>query len=1554
MARVEQGISNPNPQADAHLATTVGRKRTNTSAGGRRVTASAQESKERYRETAKDDKKFEEFAFALTGKTAGERTPKENAALKQLRQEMRNGEISPEFVEADPANSSGDDRLPTGVRGAYVSGGKGRQGRVLISPSLRGRQLERTSDEEQGEAVADRAAQLGIGVADGDAGARISGVVNGRAVTRKTDPALFKNAASDTVTVVSNGEVVEAEADAQSGSPAQTTLTIEFKKGSKAQSEVQYYDETTQQWITVATGNDGNGNATVTVPGHVTLDKIRINNLRDGGTYQGNGTNARSSFASNGTTIGFEDKNDDDSFDDVKVTTTAVLNQPPAPSADGTEPFNVRGPDGQAYNLNDPNQREAYLKQFDKDGNGYLYADEAAEAFGGTAEHGQWIVRMYGTSNTDRTNVGIPVSENDANNTIGVDQMIADGSLFLYTDADGSTRYAVDLAGATPETAANAMIRAEAQRRKEDGDERPMAQIIWEIETRGMNAQEMDWATDHLFGDKDPLNPDNGHADAIAENFGFRNERGDKQLVKASMVQIFSQGALKINQDKGDHISISAHREPKPPAAYWEQIYGGGVDELEGPSSDDDDGHLTLNFTTDETVTVYATIYDPVTKTWSKKRIYTRPAGGPDQVNIIVPLEPGQQVGEFSIETEAGGERTVSQPGPEVFGKPAWSSQESGNAVSTHFFETSANGNDYKDVEMTWMPPASTYTRHETQYEAYGGKPTIETYGTQSWGNALAANPNLQVQYYDPNAAGGGQWQAVPPGQDISIDNSHRNAPPVEPQMRVVDTSTNTVVAGAEVPGTMKRIKSHDGTTTFYFSVTGSGTTDFNDVAVKTTPSVATGASGPPTPDVEMGNFVDVPIENELYPEQPLGAVHPGMTFEEAFPMLPSDEQDAAIQHQATRLFVDEITNQPEGSNAKILHNLLVTKQLAQSGEYQGEVDMAALDKDIQKYSKKADVVAIRQKAEQDITSRIVGGDPKTRAAEAEAWLLSPETRIALAAMPPEKRQAFIQKAISKVMALDPAAGARVYEGLTTNLYKGVAAEDVALEKSALAAVADQKEANGLPLTAEEQKAKDDVEAAAADTFETVTTKLRGVGGAASRLASSLETWAKGSPGQASKFLSHFTKNLNEGMTFEQAVSGALKSSGAPARVAADMTQLMAIDVASAVLGGMGMIFGVFAVGQDFAKLANGGDFTAEDRLNLTADIFATLGGVSTTGKRIISLVDPGNTKSSLHKLHEFQVADQAFDQTFQEYKAANQIHQANTERVASAEERVANAEETVRTTPEPENYDPLATPEDMTPEQALWDAAIEERDAALAEKEAADAAWAESSIELRKARRNTQTAYNLARSKQEEAKIALGKDPRIPGSASKEVWTELEPDYVSVNDEGKQILVGGEPEDLVLFSKIHKEQWKDPAIMAQAEREAATAPWYRSAKFTTGLKVVGALGDAASIFYGVGAAMKADQLRQAGDTTDAALEGTQAAVLIGGGAVGIAGLISGLAGWEAAAALFGPVGIVLGLAGFAIAAVTWARSEQEAKAIQQKTYKDFINNTGTGREYAR
>ncbi|MEM6341652.1 MAG: hypothetical protein AAF729_10940, partial [Pseudomonadota bacterium] len=463
MSHVEYGISNETPDTLAALIPNAAPKKQKRKERGSRTDQAANKSKQKYKDIAEDDHKFEDFAFALTGKTADERTPEENAALAQLRKEMRNGEISPEVLEADPANSGGDNRLPPGARGAYISGEPGEEGRILLSPNLRGGQLQRTSDEEQGEALADRAEELGITVADGDVGARVSRVASGGSVTREDDPDLFTDQESDTVMVVSDGEVVEAEADAGS-----------------------------------------------TPAGH-----------------------------------------------------------PPPPDTN----YAIGG-NGTTYDISTEQGKMDYLSSFDSDGNGWLSASELAQVEGISEDQANRLVKVYGMANK-KGQYFIPATVETGFEGAGVDNMVNDGTVEIFTSGPGKGHYAdVRFGEISPNSAANAMIRAAGHRSytdaRKDGKagDKGVSDFTREVEAEGMTADEMGAASNFVFGDRKPLNSSNGHARAIVGDF----TGSDDGRVKAGDLEaIFETGAIQIaptdhtSDAPEDFVPISAHRGKRPP-----------------------------------------------------------------------------------------------------------------------------------------------------------------------------------------------------------------------------------------------------------------------------------------------------------------------------------------------------------------------------------------------------------------------------------------------------------------------------------------------------------------------------------------------------------------------------------------------------------------------------------------------------------------------------------------------------------------------------------------------------------------------------------------------------------------------------------------------------------------------------------------------------------------------------------------------------------------------------------------------------------------------------
>jgi hypothetical protein len=276
---------------------------------GGRIQKSGQASMQKFSDIAKNDAKFEDFAFALTGKTAAERTPAENRALKQLRQEMLEGKIAPEFVEADKANGRGGNKLPCGAGGSYKSCGEGKQGRATISGNLRGKQLQKATDGEMGNALVDRARQLGIGVADGDAGARVSDAACGCNAKQASEPMPAKMEAPEAHGCGETGASSECDSSAEAQRAPQTQdAEVYFKPGDGDQMSLYYKDPNTGDWIKVADQGqaDENGLVQIKLPPGVGAEDLAMRNESTGTWYSGSGSDQAAPGAEGGRAqVGF-------------------------------------------------------------------------------------------------------------------------------------------------------------------------------------------------------------------------------------------------------------------------------------------------------------------------------------------------------------------------------------------------------------------------------------------------------------------------------------------------------------------------------------------------------------------------------------------------------------------------------------------------------------------------------------------------------------------------------------------------------------------------------------------------------------------------------------------------------------------------------------------------------------------------------------------------------------------------------------------------------------------------------------------------------------------------------------------------------------------------------------------------------------------------------------------------------------------------------------------------------------------------------------------------
>lgn len=1509
-----------------------------------RAQQAGQKSQQKFQNVAKDDQQWEDLAFALTGKTADQRTTAENRVLKQLRQEIREGKIDPEVVVAGPANGSGSDKLPAGVRGAYVTGGDGEQGRVLISDGLRGQQLQSTSDEEQGEAVADRAAQLGIGVADGDAGARISGVANGQTVTKDSNPDLFTDQDSDTIEVMSDGQVVEAEADA--GAQPMQNIEIWFRKDAKDDTEVWYFHE--GEWHRASTKSDGNeesGYTTAQIPADVSPEHIAVKNTSTGDWLPANGANAKNVITPNGTDLHFEDRKDgDDSFDDVNIRMTGQTVSVNAPDHNGNT-VDMSTNDGQAQ----------YLASFDgSDGtapDGQLSKQELINA-GVPEEKADRLTRLYGTA-SDNGSFSIPTSTENSGveglDGVGINAMIDEGVLTVSgTGASKDYGIEIDFNRVSGSTFANAMIRSEAARRKVDGTDAEkamtMSELIWDVSVNGMTAGQMDTATDVVFGDRDAMNGD--HAKAITQNFGlpFKSENGgtEQRMTKASLEAAFTNGAIEPLQDGGHFISFNSHTDVRAPGEFFDQELSPDAEaDTANTPLPPDEGHMHLSFTTDEPVTVYANVRQ-ANGSIKQVKVYTHKAGGPETVHIDVPLEPGQTVEEIWV-GGPNGERRPSQPGPGM--PPPWpTTQTQADGTVTQYYETSdgSAGSDYNDVVINWAPPGTTYRRHATQYDRKEGLPANETYETNVRG-AATADPDLQLQYWDP---GTGTWQPMLNGPStITQDNTNRSTPPQQPQLRVFDTRTNKVVAGAEVPGSVKTIQTYDGGTTTYFDVNlGDGRPE-PDLIVTTRPQGSvSGASGLP-PHIVQGRYVPVPEgENHLVPETPVGHVTTDSTPNEVAPTLPTDEQEHEMRQQGEATFLDVLANQPEGSNGKTLYNLLVAKSMVTSGQYKGEVNLAQIEKDIETYFNKPDVQKLMQDTNHDVAQDVMKEDPTLLAEEAAADLTSPEVKTALANMPPEEREAFIQDAVRKLALLDPEVAAQVQHELTVNALEGVAVEDLSGHLNDLADSADAKEARGEVPTPEEKEAQQAVEAAALDTFDHVVS-FRGAGSALGTVGqAAVSTWAKQNPQQARKVLAQYTQNLQNGMPVEQAMTHALESQGVPKNIKGHFSKLAKTNLGLTILGGLGAAFSILAVAQDAIKASGGENLTTEDKLDFAADVLASAGAIVTTGKGFNDFRTSGKTPSTLKAVAEFEAAHYAFHAEFAAYKRADQAHSENVNAQTEAEREAEAADaELAASDAELERLNEEGGTEvEFAAAEQRNQTAVDRATAADKELDLATENAEASGSALEAQKQETQNAYNLAKKAQKTARDTVTTDPLAPPEARQNLNAEL-------THEPADPETGLRPrnaQENTLWDSLDHNEWRDASVTADAE-----APTFATRIFA--LKTLGLVSSAGDIMYGINAAKSAEEFAEMGDTEDAAVESLKAVGLLGGAAAGLFEFGASAAGFEAAAVSAGPVGIAFG----AVFAVGWAAAKvyekHRATVLQQESEKEFINGTGTGKTYA-
>lgn len=384
---------------------------------------------------AGDAARWENFTFALTGKTKSQRTEAENTGLEQLRKEILSGDINPSFVFADGES----DVLPDNVNGAFVAGTAGEQGRVILRPAMTAAQRSKTGREEFSEAVVSRAETLGISIADGDAGARGAIVLAGGTVTLTSHPDLFTSQPDDTAEVTSQGETVVASADA-SGSKTPSSDTV-------GHSGAPYVTSTTSGMIDFLITFDG---------------------------------------------------------------------------ADGT------APDGKL----------SAVELSHVPGISQAQAQQLVKVYGVADENGEYFIPASADPNSGDAYIGRYLGA-------GTDDMLEDGVLSPQFSGMDVVLF-VDLTKVSGASASHAMMRAEGLRRfnaasPEEKVAKGVVGFTKEVYLGGMTAEQMDYASDAVFGDTKPLN--SGNRLTLLTRFAGSNSG----IVKQDDIQaMFDSGAIRI------------------------------------------------------------------------------------------------------------------------------------------------------------------------------------------------------------------------------------------------------------------------------------------------------------------------------------------------------------------------------------------------------------------------------------------------------------------------------------------------------------------------------------------------------------------------------------------------------------------------------------------------------------------------------------------------------------------------------------------------------------------------------------------------------------------------------------------------------------------------------------------------------------------------------------------------------------------------------------------------------------------------------------------------
>jgi len=551
-----------------------------------RVERAGHHSKQHFKNIAADDQKWESFAISLTGETADERSPEQNKALGQLRKEVLLGDVSPSYASNGPGNRLGLVSTKRSSSGIYVPSEGPSDGSVILPSNLRGKALQKASNDRFGEAIADRAMELGVDVSGGNvaAGSRppsladiqsettsaLDGEDNGASLFEAVTGISFDDLAVEQAILLelilqnaASGRnlptVVVAGAD--SGLTLPTGVNAAYvpeknviilrsgltQKEQKAALREEFGEflasEADKAGISVGPGDAG-ARVLKALTGQKASEADRKDKPSDGGTVSLFGKTMAAEFQTSGSTTGLP------------------------PVAGGTPDSTVYGSADVVEGDSGKTLTRAALQAADTDGNGALSVSELVAIDGVSEAQAQKLVRIYGVPSNEGE-FFIPLGDSGFDG-VGVNLMVEEGVITIADTGDGP-QASVVLSNAGNATIANALVRYTGYLRfaatpVAERNGRGASDFMLDAQETGISAEELDFATDAVLGDTKPLDGKNGHRDAIFSDFKGPNSKTG--LTVNDLTDILDTGAIYIKRDPtdttSDFIGFSAHRGMRP------------------------------------------------------------------------------------------------------------------------------------------------------------------------------------------------------------------------------------------------------------------------------------------------------------------------------------------------------------------------------------------------------------------------------------------------------------------------------------------------------------------------------------------------------------------------------------------------------------------------------------------------------------------------------------------------------------------------------------------------------------------------------------------------------------------------------------------------------------------------------------------------------------------------------------------------------------------------------------------------------------------------------